>query len=67
MIRNKINNKNFSDCDVSDVIYFAKHEPTAEWLWKTSEEWTGVKFNHDNNNSNNNENIKKRLLINDIE
>jgi hypothetical protein len=34
--------KYFSDCTVAMTSPAAKNDETAAWLWKTSEEWTGL-------------------------
>jgi len=34
--------KYFSDCTEAMTSPVAKNDETAAWLWKTSEEWTGL-------------------------
>lgn len=40
----KVTGKYFSDCLEKECGEVAKDEETAEWLWKKSEELTGVKY-----------------------
>ena len=34
--------KYFSDCSEAKISWAARNDETAAWLWKTSEEWTGL-------------------------
>jgi hypothetical protein len=38
----KTTGKYFSDCTEARSNCASKNEETAAWLWKTSEEWTGL-------------------------
>lgn len=37
-----ITGKYFSDCTEARISWAARNDETAAWLWKTSEEWTGM-------------------------
>lgn len=37
-----VTGKYFSDCTEARTSCAAKNDDTAAWLWKTSEEWTGM-------------------------
>jgi hypothetical protein len=37
-----VTGKYFSDCTEARTSRAAKNDETAAWLWKTSEEWTGL-------------------------
>lgn len=39
----KISGNYYADCKLDDEIPEARDDDTADWLWKTSEEWTGLK------------------------
>lgn len=38
----KVSGKYFSDCTEARSSRASKNEETAAWLWKISEEWTGM-------------------------
>lgn len=40
----KISGKYFSDCIEKDLLEKAKDDETSEWLWKISEELTGLSY-----------------------
>lgn len=40
----KISGKYFSDCIEKDLMEKAKDDETSEWLWKISEELTGLSY-----------------------
>lgn len=37
-----VTGKYFADCKEKTPSRAAQNDETAEWLWKTSEEWTGL-------------------------
>lgn len=37
-----VTGKYFSDCTEARTSSYAKDNELAAWLWKTSEEWTGI-------------------------
>lgn len=37
-----VTGKYFADCKEKTPSRAARDDETAEWLWKTSEEWTGM-------------------------
>lgn len=39
----KVTGKYYSDCEEKWTTKLAKDDDMAEWLWKTSEEWTKLK------------------------
>lgn len=39
----KISGNYYADCALSNEAAVARDDETADWLWKTSERWTGIK------------------------